>query len=123
MAKSLYDALHVEDPEFPDQQVAELDPQMKLTGKSFCRAIVESTEYRQSIVRRILADKLPAAVECKILDHAIGVPKQRVEMDDKRVTNPYLGLSEAAAFKLHGERQALIVKALTAKPTGTNKVH
>ena len=82
--KSLYDALHGEDPQVPTVDPLELVT--KLTGKNFSKAVVESKQYRQSIVRRIVTDTLPSAVECKLLDHAWGVPKQRLEIEDKTVS-------------------------------------
>lgn len=44
--------------------------------------IVNSPDYRASILRRIRNDDLPPAVECRLLDHALGKPIDRVETKD-----------------------------------------
>ncbi len=105
--KSLYDSLNLVDPRTPDKPP--VDPILKLTGKAFSKAVVESQEYRESIVRRVRLDSLPPAVETKLLDHAWGVPKQRVEIDDKR--NPFEGLP-ADEIEAHLQKLALIARDL-----------
>jgi hypothetical protein len=95
--KTLGDTLHETDPQsFPKQDIPappadSIGLASKKTGKSFSRAVLESKQYRDSIVARVVAGTLPAAVECKMWDHAFGVPKQRVEVEDK--TNPYENMS------------------------------
>lgn len=44
--------------------------------------IVNSPDYRASILRRIRNGDLPPAVECRLLDHALGKPIDRVETKD-----------------------------------------
>lgn len=81
--KSLYDSLRVLDPNEPTDCPAPVDDFSKLTAKNFSKAIVESRQYRESIARRVVTDTLPPAVECRILDHALGKPIERVEVKDR----------------------------------------
>jgi hypothetical protein len=78
--RSLYDALNVPDPAKPNAEP--VDPILELTGKKFSKAVVESRQYRESIIRRIITDTLPPAVECRLLDHALGKPVERIEVSD-----------------------------------------
>lgn len=57
-------------------------PPEKQTAKVLSRAILNSREYRDSLMRRITTDCLPAAVECKLYDYAYGKPIERVEIKD-----------------------------------------
>lgn len=109
--KSIYDALHVAAPNGP--HIEPLEEPAKLTGKSFAKAVVESRQYRESIARRVLSDTLSPVVECKLLDHAFGVPKQRVEVEDK--TNPYVGLP----IEMIEERIARLMDAAKRLRTST----
>lgn len=54
----------------------------KLTAAEFCKAILTSPEYRQSIVHRITLGTLPPAVECRFYDYAYGKPVEKVEVKD-----------------------------------------
>ena len=49
------------------------------TAQAFSMLILESKEYRQSLLRRILEDRLPPAVETKLMDYGWGKPKETVE--------------------------------------------
>ena len=49
------------------------------TAQQFALAILESDEYRQSLLRRILTDDLPPAVETKLMDYGWGKPKETIE--------------------------------------------
>lgn len=49
---------------------------------AFCRAILDSHEYRQSISFRITLGTLPPAVELRFYDYAAGKPVERVEVKD-----------------------------------------
>lgn len=55
----------------------------RLSGSAFCRALVESREYRMALLARVSAGSLPPAVECRILDHAWGKTPMRLEVDDQ----------------------------------------
>jgi hypothetical protein len=49
------------------------------TAQQFALSILESPEYRQSLLRRILTDDLPPAVETKLMDYGWGKPKETIE--------------------------------------------
>ena len=51
----------------------------QLTVKDFCRGVLESREYRQSVVHRINLGTLPAAVELMMYARAYGAVPDRVE--------------------------------------------
>lgn len=85
--KSLYDALNLvkpdavtEPPSLPDKRVS---------ARTICRDILNSRQYRESILQRIIFRELPPAVECRLWDYAYGKPVEKVEIDDKteRVEN------------------------------------
>lgn len=80
--KSLAEHLGVADPLKPDAPVS---TPVKTTAKTFCRDILASSQYRESLLRRILLDELPPAVECMLWERAHGKIPNRVEVDD--VTN------------------------------------
>ncbi len=66
-------------------------PWSKLTIKSFCKDILESPEYRDSIKSRILLGEIPPAVECMWYHYAYGKPADKLEVKD--TTNAYENLS------------------------------
>lgn len=51
----------------------------QLTVKEFCRGVLESQEYRKSVIQRVILGSLPPAVECRMYDYAYGKPPDRVE--------------------------------------------
>lgn len=58
------------------------DPHTKyegLSGVEFCRAVVDSPEFRRYVVTGILAHDIPPALVTRIVDHAWGKPTERVE--------------------------------------------
>lgn len=79
--QSLADVLGVEDPLTREAPVVDIHPE-KLTAKEFSRRILHSKEYRDSIIRRIYADELPPAIECRLYDYAFGRPVEKVEVAD-----------------------------------------
>ena len=56
-----------------------------LTVEDFCRGILSSREYRQSVLHRITLGILPPAVELRFYDYAVGKPVDRVEVKDTTV--------------------------------------
>jgi hypothetical protein len=48
--------------------------------QEFCRAIVESPEYRTWLVTRIMDGTLPAAIEMLLHYYAYGKPRERLEI-------------------------------------------
>lgn len=79
MTKSLAEALGTTDPRPLDAQAADdlFELQEFTTAKEFCRAFIESKEYRASLMRRIVTDSLPPAVERFFLETAMGKPVER----------------------------------------------
>jgi hypothetical protein len=51
----------------------------QLTVKEFCQGVLESREYRQSVITRIALGTLPAALELRMYDYAYGKPPDKVE--------------------------------------------
>jgi hypothetical protein len=80
--QSLADVLGVQDPIKPGEPVAPA-PSPKLTAKAFCKDILNSREYRESIMRRVIMDELPPAIECMLWDRAHGKTVERVEVKDR----------------------------------------
>ena len=77
--QSLADLLGVQDPQQPDFPVA---PSPKMTAKAFCKDIINTVQYRESLLRRIVMDTLPSAVECMLWDRAHGKTVEKVEVKD-----------------------------------------
>lgn len=66
-------------PEQPVEEVPRPSLFDTLTIKDFCKGVLASREYRQSILDRITLGSLPPAVECRMYDYAYGKPPERVE--------------------------------------------
>lgn len=81
-AKSLADVLGVLDPQQPVSLQQDAKPFVKMTAKAFSQEILNSRQYRESLLRRIIFDELPPAVECKLMDHAWGRPVEKVQVED-----------------------------------------
>jgi hypothetical protein len=87
--QSLADLLGVQDdvPQEPEEAVRPSKvKRLKLTAKAFCKEILDSKEYRDSLLRRIIMDELPPAVEVLLYHYAHGKPVERMEVKD--VTDP-----------------------------------
>lgn len=79
--QSLYDALHVENPERPG---AAVDPWPENPSpKQFAELVVNSIEFRQYLIIGIRSGQLAPAVMCRLLDHAWGKPVEQVEVTNK----------------------------------------
>lgn len=83
--QSLADVLGTSPIGTPDE--AKLDEFDKLVDidsvEDFCRGILNSAEYRRSILHRIHLGILPAAIELRFYDYAHGKPAERVEHTGK----------------------------------------
>ena len=89
--KSLADYLGVADQKESDSSdspaaSAPASTPTKLTVKSFAREVLNSREYRQSILNRVLLGDLPPAVECLLYHYAYGKPVERLEVEDTTPT-------------------------------------
>ena len=80
-AKSLAEFLGANEPGQKAETKSLTAAQRRLTIKEFCKGILQSQEYRDSIVRRIMFDALPPAVEQLIYYYAEGKPVDRLEVD------------------------------------------
>lgn len=71
-----------------------------LTVRDFCRGVLQSREYRQSVLDRITLGLLPPAVECKMYDYAYGKPPDRVEHTGKD-GRPIESITEVRRVVIH----------------------
>lgn len=55
------------------------EPLLELSVKDFCKGILRSREYRQSVLDRITLGTLPSAVELRFYDYAEGKPTEHIE--------------------------------------------
>jgi hypothetical protein len=94
--QSLADILGVADPTSPDVEVLDAPTpptspttrsEGKLTAKTLAREILNSKQYRESLMRRIVMDELPPAVECMLYHYAYGKPVENLQVKD--VTNRF----------------------------------
>lgn len=60
-----------------DTTMSQLDPQLSIP--EFCQQIVATPEFRRYLLHGLVMGDLPAAITCRILDHAWGKPVERVE--------------------------------------------
>jgi hypothetical protein len=99
--KSLADFLGVADP-VTKELPSGAGPSPKLTIKDFCKEVLRSPQYRESLLRRIVMDELPPAVECMLWDRAHGKTADKLEVKD--TTDPLEDLTieqlEDRAMKL-----------------------
>lgn len=77
---SLADALGVPDPRDNEPPDEPFDP--ATSAKAFARAVLTSRQYRESLMRRIVLNELPPAVELRLYDYAYGRPVERMRIDD-----------------------------------------
>jgi len=65
----------------PEEPAApsEREPLFELSIKDFCRGVLSSREYRQSVFDRVALGTLPPAVEIRMYDYAYGKPVDRIE--------------------------------------------
>ena len=81
---------------------APVGPKKKRTARAFSRAILATLQYRESLLRRILMDALPPAIEGKLWEYAHGKPVEKVEVKDTTQTLATLSADalEQRAFQL-----------------------
>lgn len=111
--KSLFEALQLPDPDIPYSNEPDL---LDLTGQEFCKGVVNSRQYRQSIINRILSQDLPSAIECRLLDHAWGKPPDRLEVNDTTVRLDELSAEELEerALKLASRARQLRMNSVSS---------
>lgn len=91
LADELGTAAKREAPSYPEPPTEPLSG--KYTAKHFCLAIVNSAEYRASIMQRIVLGTLSPQIEQMLWDRAAGKVVEKVEVKD--TTRPYQHLSLA----------------------------
>jgi hypothetical protein len=80
--RSLADFLAVPDVEvkLEDRKAVESTFDEEMSAKEFALGILNSRQYRESILRRVLTDDLPPQMEVLLWNHAHGVPAKKVEL-------------------------------------------
>jgi hypothetical protein len=81
--QSLAEFLGVQDPLQPEAPIALPDAHAEMDDADFCKGVLASTQYRESILRRVLTDSLPPGVETMLWERAHGRVAQRVEHTGK----------------------------------------
>lgn len=77
--QSLADFLGVTDPVTKQEPASDQGPSVDITAKDFSVAILNTKQYRDSLLRRILMDELPPAVEVLLYHYAHGKPTEKLE--------------------------------------------
>lgn len=113
--KSLAEALGLDSPK-PDEPTSK----KKLTIKQFCKLVLESEEYRRSVLQRVTLGTLPPAIETLIFHYAEGKPVEKMEIKDK--TNPLDGMSLEQLEK-RAEHLAALAAKLRGAQEDTTVVH
>lgn len=111
-AKSLADVLGVQDPQEKDRVTQVTAKNFRLTAKAFCKEILDSRQYRESLLRRIITDSLPPAVEQLLYYYANGKPVDRIEVKEAP-----MDLTEMSPEQLeaHATRLATLARKLRPK--------
>lgn len=120
MDQSAAQLLGVRDPTDP---TAPVGPAPKLTAKQFCHALLATPQYRESLLRRILMDDLPPAIECKLWEYAYGKPPEVVEV---KTTHNLDALSPAelrAHLQERIESLSTMVRLLDVDDSGMVSIH
>ena len=108
--QSLAEFLGTVDPAKPEEPAQPLQPlSAKFTARDFCRGILNSAEYRQSLRDRIVLGELPAQIECMIWDRAAGKVIEKIEIKD--TTDPLDDYS-AEQLEEHGLRLLELARQL-----------
>lgn len=120
--RNLAEALGVKNP-LQDQTVPQPEPSPvgDMDARQFARFILNSTQYRESVLRRVLMDELPAAVETKLMDYAWGRPTERIQIDDKSSRLEDMTseeLEQRALYLATRARQLRMNDESTARPSG-----
>ena len=78
-------------------------------GRIFCQKILESPEYLESVMRRMLSDSLPPAVEIELQHYAWGKPIERIAVAETESLASLQDLSDDALAEHAADvaRQAL----------------
>ena len=80
--RSLADSLTADAPSFelPTQPAQPADDYAGMTGTQFAKAVLESSEFRQYIIKGLSTRDIPAAILTKLMDHGWGKPLEKLEV-------------------------------------------
>ena len=78
--RTLADALGLTEPERPRCQT---DEYVKLSGRDFAEAVLNSVEFRRYILTGITLGCIHPTILAKLIDHGWGKVTERVEFEDK----------------------------------------
>jgi hypothetical protein len=81
--KTLAEHLGIADPRQPDAEAAEDTITDAVSDRDFCRGVLTSKTYRESLLRRLMIDELPSAVEVMLWARAYGPVTERIEVERK----------------------------------------
>lgn len=103
--QSLADVLGVPDPKEPDKLLEASS--MPATRKDFCKRILDSPEYRESLRQRIVLGTLPPAIEQLLYYYADGKPKEIFEHTGKD-GKPIETISEVRRVIVHASERHVV---------------
>jgi len=93
-------------------EFAALDIEPNIGMKELFARMLETKAYRLSVYQRLITGNLPPAVECKILDHVVGKPVDRIEIEDTTKSVDHLSLEEL--HERHNRTVAAMQKIIAA---------
>lgn len=115
--KTLFESLGFDNDEMPESSLSE-NSLTDISGEDFCKRIVNSPEYRISLLSRIANGRLAPAVECRILEHAWGKVTDKLEV--KQTSND---LEHLSAEKLEERALYLANLARNLRRNDTNEMN
>jgi hypothetical protein len=123
--KSLYDILAPEDraDSFTPSELDTAQLSDKASVKDFARDILNSAQYRLSVLRRIVLDDLPPAVEIMLYAYAYGKPVDRLEVTDKTARKELTPEAIAIRAKRLQEIANLLAEEEATPPSEEGSVH
>lgn len=89
--------------------------------KAFARGVLDSQEYRSSLMRRIAADELPAQIEALLYHYAGGKPAETLRVEDetrKAVASADTLTLEQRALQLAAAARELASNGMTDSDAG-----
>ena len=120
--QSLADLLRLSDPATPEapRRDDRTDVRSLPTNvRQFCRAVVESPEYRAALYERIVERELPPQVEAMIWDRAYGKVTERLEIKDKSYNTREMTTEQIRArlLDIAAHAKDLATPSVTEDPT------
>lgn len=78
MGKTLLETLNESEPETEEQKI------IKLSGKEFATAVLDSTGFKIYIVSQIQSGVIPSAIITRLMDQAWGKPAQKLTVEEDK---------------------------------------